>query len=300
MSKRLLLLGASGLIGSDLLTMARAEGWQLAAPSHAELDIGDREKVMTWARQFSPDVILNAAGYTDVDGAESHPVLNSRANDLGAANLACAAACSGAMLVQLSSDYVFDGASSQPYQEDALPHPINAYGRAKLAGEQAVQSTVARHLIIRTSWVFGRNGRNFVRTICRLNEQHRRLRVVADQRGGPTWSRDIAAALLKMVRVALAPDFAAWGIYHYSGGPSTTWFGLADAIGEILSRSGRAVAELVPVSSEEYGAAAVRPANSCLDNRKMQRVFAIDQPDWRPALQRLLAEMPNATCELPR
>ena len=290
MGFRLLLLGGSGQLGQSLLRLAMAAGWQVWAPGRQELDIADAAGLARQISDFCPHAIINAAAYTEVDCAEQESDSNWRINAEAPGWLAEAAAEVGALLLHLSTDYVFDGAMARPYLESDPAAPLNAYGRAKLAGEQAVAELCPHHLIVRTSWLFGGAGRHFVRSMLELAATRTHLRIVDDQVGGPTPVDELAGILLQMLEIAMSPDFSEWGIYHCSGKPALSWYQFAQAIFAELQGLGYKVPMLSPINSQDYGAPAKRPLNSCLDNRKIHRVFGVSSPEWLPAMQRFVAD----------
>lgn len=290
MTKRLLLLGGTGQLGQPLLRLALLAGWQVWAPERSELDITDSVSITRGVTVFRPNAVINAASFTQVDLAEQETSINWCVNAEAPGWLARSAAAVGAVLLQLSTDYVFDGAKVSPYLESDLPAPLNEYGRAKLAGEEAVKQGCERHLIIRTSWLFGGQGPHFVRSMLALANEHSHISVVSDQVGGPTPVGELADILLQILEQALASDFNSWGIYHCTGTPALSWYQFAMAIFYQLQLHGYMVPVLLPISSQEYAASAVRPLNSCLDNAKMQRVFGLQSPNWFPSMQRFVSD----------
>ncbi len=246
------------------------------ALGRADCDISDRhavERAVAGSR-----MVVNCAAYTAVDKAESDTDAAYRVNSLGAGNVAAACAEAGIPLVHLSTDYVFDGASSRPATEEDPPRPLNVYGRSKLDGEKKVSERLACHVILRTSWVFSAHGPNFVKTILRRARSQSELRVVNDQIGGPTAADDLAAAILRMADACKEPGFRDWGTYHFSGAPPVSWYDFARAV---LADLGTPV---LPVATKDFPTAARRPPNSVLDCSRTLRVFGIGQPDWRSAL----------------
>lgn len=287
---RLLLLGGAGQLGHPLLGLATSAGWQVWAPERQELDIADAAGLAWQISDFCPHAIINVAAYTEVDCAEQESDSNWRINAESPGWLAKAATGVGAILIHLSTDYVFDGVMARPYLESDLAAPLNAYGRAKLAGEQAVAECCRRHLIVRTSWLFGGSGRHFVRSMLELAQTRTHLQVVDDQVGGPTPVDDLARILLLMLEKSMSPDFSEWGIYHCSGKPALSWYQFALAIFDELQGLGYKVPMVSPISSQNYGASAKRPLNSCLDHSKIQRVFGVSPPEWLPAMQRFVVD----------
>jgi dTDP-4-dehydrorhamnose reductase len=274
--KPLLIFGAQGQVGRALATLMAAGDVKHAALSRADCDITDPiavERVLPGIR-----VAINCAAYTAVDEAEADEQTAQRINGEGAANVAAACARIGIPLVHISTDYVFDGESSRPMKEEDPPHPLNAYGRSKLAGEERVRTILPQHIILRTSWIFSAYGNNFVKTILQLAQSQPQLRVVADQIGGPTAASDIAKAILEIVSACERPGFADWGTYHFCGAPAVSWYEFARAI---VGEGGPA---LVPIASKDFPRPARRPCNTVLDCARIQHVFRIGQPDWRQAL----------------
>lgn len=290
MSRRLLLLGGSGQLGQTLYQQAVSVGWQVLAPERQALDITDAVGLEGLLTELCPHAIINAAAFTQVDRAEQESDTNWRINAESPGWLAKAAAGVGAILLHLSTDYVFDGVMARPYLESDLAAPLNAYGRAKLAGEQAVAERCRRHLIVRTSWLFGGSGRHFVRSMLELAQTRTHLQVVDDQVGGPTPVDELARILLQMLEKSMSPDFSEWGIYHCSGKPALSWYQFALAIFDELQGLGYQVPMVSPLRSLNYGTSAKRPLNSCLDHSKIQRVFGISPPEWLPAMQRFVAD----------
>jgi len=277
---RLLVLGGAGQLGWDL---ARLCGPETTSLRRKDLDIRDagavRAMVAAWADHQPPGsslVIVNAAAWTDVDAAEAEEEAAGAVNVTGAANLAGATEAAGATLIHVSTDYVFAGDEVRPYDVADRPGPVCAYGRTKLAGEEAVRSLTPRHYVVRTSWVYGAAGHNFVKTIARLERERETLRVVDDQRGSPTWSRDLAAGL-----VALASSGVPYGLYHLAGAGDTTWWGLARAVFEEL---GADPARVLPCTTSELSLKAPRPAYSVLSDRAWHNVGLSPLPHWRDAL----------------
>ena len=290
MGFRLLLLGGSGQLGKSLLRQAVLAGWWVWAPGRQELDITDAAGLRQQLTKFCPHAIINAAAFTQVDLAEQESEINWRINADAPGWLAKEAEEVGAILLHLSTDYVFDGVMDRPYSERDEAIPPNAYGRAKLAGELAVAEQCRRHLIVRTSWLFGGSERHFVRSMLELVSKRTHVQIVDDQIGGPTPVDELATILLLMLEKAMSPDFSEWGIYHCSGKPVLSWYQFAGAIFDELQGRGYKVPVVLPISSQDYGAPAKRPLNSCLDNHKIQRVFGVSSPEWLPAMQRCVAD----------
>ena len=277
---KILLTGPTGQVGGELAPRLAALG-EVVAPDRSVLDLADADAVRARVRELRPDVVVNAAAYTAVDRAEGEPDRAFAINATAPLALAEESKRIGALLVHYSTDYVFDGTKAAPYTEDDEPNPLSAYGRSKLEGERAIQASGCRHLILRTSWVYAGRGHNFLFTMLRLGAERPELRVVDDQRGAPTWARDIATATVTLL--ADPPN----GLYHLTAAGETTWYGFAC---EIMRHAG-----LTPVvhriRSDEYPTAARRPANSVLDNGRIRSVAPVAMPAWEVSLAECLAEM---------
>ena len=228
--------------------------------------------------------ILNAAAYTDVDGAETETDLAYAINAEAPGAMARAAAARGLPFVHVSTDYVFDGTGTRPWREEDPPAPATAYGRSKLAGEEAVRAAGGPHAILRTAWVVSATGKNFLRTMLHLSDSHDSLRVVDDQHGGPTPADDLARACLHVAR-HLTPETC--GLYHYAGAPATSWAGFAT---EIFARAGKAT-RVTGIPSSDYPTPAPRPLNSVLDCSAIHAAFGLTQPDWRTGITRILSAL---------
>ena len=289
MSRKILLTGATGQVGWELRRTLAPLG-EVIAPDSAALNLADPDAIHRLVQATQPDLIVNPAAYTAVDQAEGEPELAHAINAQAPAVLAELAARRGVPLVHFSTDYVFDGAKATAYLEDDVANPLNVYGRSKWAGEVAVRQANARHLILRTSWVYGLRGRNFLLTMLRLMRERPELKIVADQIGAPTWSRLIAEATAQILVQCLAGGRSegAWGTYHLSSAGDTSWHGFAEAIAEQAGITPRP--ELTAIPTSAYPTPAQRPANSCLSNAKLASTFGLALPDWRDALTLCLAE----------
>ena len=283
---KVLIAGAGGQVGRALADSAPAP-IEVVKCSHQNLDVADERAVLSCIRSHAPDVIVNAAAYTAVDRAESEPELARRVNSDGPRYLALAAREVGARLVQVSTDFVFDGVSSIPYPPGAPTNPLNVYGVTKRAGEQAVLEVLpGRSVVLRTSWLYAAQGSNFVRTMLRLMGANGAVRVVADQVGTPTAARSLAQAIWKITE---RPSVT--GIHHWSDAGVASWYDFAVAIADIAELRGlRAAAiSVTPISTEEYPTAARRPRYSVLDTRSLA-VLGIAPVHWRRQLQSVLGE----------
>jgi dTDP-4-dehydrorhamnose reductase len=281
---RLLVLGKNGQVGWAL-QRALAPLGQVVALGREDADLADAAGLRRAVEDAGADLIVNAAAYTAVDKAESEPELADRINHRAVAELGAMAAARGALVVHYSTDYVFDGSGSAPYREDDATGPRSVYGATKLAGEQALVGSGARHVIFRTSWVHAGRGHNFIRTMLRLAGERDSLRVVADQMGAPTSAETIAEVTATAIRTGLAD-----GVYHLVAGGETSWHGLAQfVIGEALALRAPLKARpesVVAISTADYPTPAVRPANSRLDTNKLRRSLGIALPDWRDGARR--------------
>ena len=286
---RILITGGSGQVGHCL--KAQLEGCaELSVPDSSALNIVDRRSVRQAVETFRPDYIINAAAYTAVDKAESDAERAFAVNRDGARHLAEAAEAAGAAMLHISTDYVFDGARGAPYDEAAQTAPQNIYGASKLAGEQAVLAACRRAVVMRTSWVFGAHGQNFVKTMLRLGRERDSLGIVADQYGAPTAAADIAAALITIVRRHTPEQLAERaGIYHYCGSPYASWFEFAETIFAEAAAQGvlAKIPAVKPIATADYPTPAKRPADSRLDCGKIRTVFGIGPCDWHSALSDL-------------
>jgi dTDP-4-dehydrorhamnose reductase len=281
----LLILGAGGQVGQALAARAGAAARGL---TRAACDITDRAAVAQALSAPGLSAVVNCAAYTAVDRAESEPERAFAVNADGAGIVARAAAARGLPVFHLSTDYVYAGTGTAPYREDQPIAPLNAYGASKAAGDAAVAAGDPAHLILRVSWVFGVHGANFVKTMLRLGRERSELRVVDDQKGGPTAAGDIAEAIMVMANRCRQPRFAAWGTYHFAGRPSTSWYGFARAI---FACAAKPAPRLVRIKSRDYPTPAARPLNSMLECGRIRCAFGIDRPDWRRSLARVMADL---------
>ena len=286
---RILITGGSGQVGHCL--KAQLQGCaELSVPDSTALNIADRRSVRQTVETFRPDYIINAAAYTAVDKAENDAERAFAVNRDGARHLAEAAEAAGAAMLHISTDYVFDGAGGAPYDEAAQTAPQNIYGASKLAGEQAVLEACRCAVVMRTSWVFGAHGQNFVKTMLRLGRERDSLGIVADQYGAPTAAADIAAALITIVRRHTPEQLAERaGIYHYCGSPYASWFEFAETIFAEAAAQGvlAKIPAVKPIATADYPTPAKRPADSRLDCGKIRTVFGIGPCDWHSALSDL-------------
>lgn len=290
---RILVTGATGQVAASLVERA-PPGVDVVALGRPGLDLADPASIRDAFESETADVVVNAAAYTAVDKAEAEEALATRINGEGAGLVAQAARALGAPIIQVSTDYVFDGSLDRPYVEDDPVGPIGAYGRSKLAGEEAVADANPRCVILRTAWVYSPFGTNFVKTMLRLGETRDEVRVVADQRGQPTSALDIADAVFMIAhRMLLEPGPEKYGVFHLTGGGEATWAEFAQAIFAQARALGRPTPRVTPIATAEFPTPARRPANSRLDGARLKRDYGIALPDWRdslnPVVERLLA-----------
>ena len=271
----ILVVGANGMLGRDLVSLLGERGRGVDLP---EIDITDMLSVQRVLTALKPAIVINCAAYTDVDGCESMIDTAMQVNAEGVAFLAMISRELGATLVQVSTDYVFDGSKGSPYQEDDLPHPLNVYGESKLAGELNVDVN-PDNLVVRTQWLYGLHGKNFVETMLRLGKEKDRLSVVDDQEGAPTWTVDLAQGIIALI------DAGCRGTYHVANSGSTTWNSFARAIFE---ESGMAV-QVDPMTTDQLQRPARRPLHSTLDCGKLAADTGLVLQPWRDALRQYLA-----------
>ena len=274
---RILVTGAAGMLGRDVVAAAQNAGHDVIALARADLDISDAAAAEHTIATARPDALINCAAWTDVDGAEADEAQASAVNGAGAGQVANAAAAAGALTIQVSSDYVFDGTTSKPIPEDAAVRPISAYGRSKLAGERAVARAGGRWMIVRSSWLFGAHGPNFVATMLRLAGEREEIAVVEDQVGCPTYTGHLAAALVELA------ESSAEGIHHVAGAGAASWNALAR---EIFAQAGLGT-RVLPSSTAEQNRPAPRPAYSVLG---VTRPDTPRLPAWTDGLTAYLAE----------
>jgi dTDP-4-dehydrorhamnose reductase len=269
------------MLGRDLTSIASAKNHVLTRDID-DFDIADQERVQQELIALRPQVVINAAGYTDVDGCESKREMAFSVNAEGARNIALGCATIGAKMFHLSTDYVFDGSSRVPYREEDLPHPLNVYGSSKLQGERYIQEILENYLIIRTEWLYGRHGKNFVDTILRNATQQEELRVVDDQRGAPTFTKDLSSAIDRLIGID------ARGILHVTNSGSCTWCEFARQILREKKPAIRAV-QIIPISSTELARPARRPAYSLMNCQKYEQVTGTKMRPWEEALKEYLS-----------
>ena len=282
MATRVLITGANGQLGRELLRRGPRRDFAVAGRARAELDITDRAAIARAVDATEADLVVNAAAYTAVDQAESEPERAYAVNATGPRLLAQVCAERGLPLIHVSTDYVFDGSKAGGYVEDDPVAPLGVYGASKEAGERAIREELEEHVILRTAWVYSSHSRNFVLTMLQLAEKQDVLRIVGDQYGSPTAAGDLAEAILTVAkRLDEGPKC---GTYHYAGAGRTNWAGFAEAVMELCLPPGRPVPTVVPITSAEFPRPAKRPANSVLLCDRIARTFQIEPRPWREAL----------------
>lgn len=289
---RIVVTGQEGQIVRSLIERAQGGAAQIIAVGRPELDLAAPEGIAKAIAAACPDVVISAAAYTAVDRAEAEPDLARRINVEGARAVAAAASSLSVPVIHLSTDYVFDGGKDGPWREDDATGPLGVYGRTKLAGEQAVAEAAPDHVIIRTAWVYGPFGTNFVKTMLRLAQDRGEVRVVADQIGNPSCSLDIADGLLRIASRLVESDRPELrGIFHMAGAGETSWADFAEAIFQHSSTCGGPSATVARIATTEFPTPATRPANSRLDCGKLNQAYGIALPPWRGVLPEVVARL---------
>ena len=283
---KLIVTGKQGQLVTSLIERCAARGVALVTIGRPEVDMTYAATLAAAVESAHGDIVINAAAYTAVDKAESEPEVAMAVNCEGARAVALAAAKLGRPVIQMSTDYVFNGALDRPYREDDAVDPLGVYGRTKLAGEQAVAQANPRHAIVRTSWVYSPFGQNFVKTMLRLGQTRDQINVVADQWGAPSSALDLADALIGMsLQLAQSPNKAELsGVFHMTGSGSTNWAEFAQAIFSEASKRGRNAIKVAPITTAQYPTPATRPANSRLDGGKLARCYGLSLPEWRASV----------------
>ena len=275
---RVMVTGANGQLGHDVALECRRRGWETIGVDVDDFDLTDRAATLAFLEQAKPSVIIHCAAYTAVDKAEAEPELARAVNELGTGYVAEYCARRGSWMIYVSTDYVFDGNGEQPYEVDEQPKPINVYGATKLAGERAVQALCGKHMIVRTSWVFGSHGSNFVKTMLRLGAERDELKVVNDQVGAPTYTVDLARLLCDMAARPVK------GVYHASNSGECSWAGFAKKIFDLAGLS----CKVIEIPSSEYPQKAQRPKNSRLSAKALMEANYVPLPPWETALAAML------------
>ena len=289
---KILTYGASGQLGYELMRQGQAIGLDMHGVAYPQTDITKISQVTSVLANCRPDLVINAAAYTNVDGAESNTELAMAINKQGPANLAQRCFDNKIPLIHISTDYVFDGVKGAPYLESDPVSPLGAYGRSKAAGEDAVRSVMPEHIILRTAWLYGAHGQNFVKTILRIAMEKEELHVVSDQYGSPTSAVDLAAAILSMTGKIGRRSNVDWGTYHYCGAGIVSWYDFADAIVKIGRQYTRLKSiRVIPIKTADYPTPAARPAYSALDCSLIARHYGISAIPWRESLEMVIKDI---------
>lgn len=293
--KKILLTGVNGQVGHAL--QKKLTQFKIVALNREQLDLSDAQAIRRVVQSIQPDLIINPAAYTAVDKAETEPDLAYAINAIAPKILAEEAAKLNAALIHFSTDYVYDGTKTSTYTETDAVNPLSIYGKSKLAGEDAIRQVGLPHLILRTSWVYGAYGKNFLKTILRLASERENLRIVADQYGAPTSNESIADAVISLLGAWNVEDLNQTGVYHLTNQGKTSWHGFSIAIVNEYNQLATAnnwpplkasVENIMPITTADYPTPAARPANSVLNNDQLKQVFNIELPNWQLGLQRVM------------
>jgi dTDP-4-dehydrorhamnose reductase len=290
---RVAVTGSRGQIVRSLVERAAQRDAEIVTLARPSFDLVDPSTILRTVESVAPDMIVNAAAYTAVDKAESEEALADEINGVGAGSVARAAKRLGIPVIQVSTDYVFEGTLDWPYREDDLTGPINAYGRSKLAGEQAVKEATPHHVILRISWLYSPFGANFVRTMLRLAETRDKIGVVADQIGQPTCALDVADGVLTICdKLKDQPgEERLFGTFHMAAAGAASWADFAEAIFTETARRGRRRAAVARITTEQYPTPARRPSNSRLDAQKLAEIYGVALPPWRNSLPAVIVRL---------
>ena len=291
---KIMVLGPTGQVGREVIRVAPLWGHKIIPIGRDKLDLRSSDGALRIMERTQPDIVINAAAYTAVDAAEADPETAYAVNRDAPGALASACAAQNVPLLHLSTDYVFDGRAHNPYRETDAVAPLGVYGQSKYEGEILVRERWAKHVIVRTAWVYAAHGRNFVRTMLRLGRERPTLRVVDDQRGAPTSANAIADTLHRIVGQITGSSSQNWGLYHFTAAGETTWFGLARAIFEGVRPWYGPCPELEPIATIDYPTPARRPAYSVLDCDSIATSFGIDRQPWQKLLSDVLHELQSA------
>ena len=284
---KIIVLGATGQLGLEVVELLNQSRITVNGFSRNQIDITDEHGVSNCLLIEKPDFVINCAAYTKVDDAEDHPKDAFGVNQKGPAIIAESCRQINAPLIHISTDFVFDGKKKTPYVETDPIHPLGIYGRSKALGEQEIARRLDAHIIIRTSWLYGTHGKNFVKTMIAAAAKGKALGVVADQFGSPTSARDLAAAIVEIIKQKTSLNANTWGIYHYCGKGITSWHEFAETIFQMADAT-IPVPEVRPITTDQYPAKAPRPPYSALDCSKMQSVFGVETIPWEQSLSQVV------------
>ena len=290
---KILITGAEGQVGKELVSIANQRGFDVIAAGQTELDITKLKNIKSYFEVHQPDLVINAAAYTAVNKAEEEQDITYAINRDGTANLAAVSKEKNIPLLHISTDYVFDGTKSEAYSENDAVSPLGIYGISKWQGEEIIRQTLPEHIILRVAWVFGAQGNNFVKTMLRLAKDRDELSVVADQFGGPSPAKDIAKTLIILAEQYQKEKTLEWGTYHYCGDEKVSWCGFAKEILKQAKEQGLIEKDIKvnAITTAEYQDPTKRPANSMLDCEKIKNTFGIEMPSWKESLNQVLTEL---------
>jgi len=288
---KVLITGANGQVGRELTAIAHQLEIDHVSYNRAQLDITDAIAIQAMIDEQKPDVVINAAAYTAVDAAENDSDAAFSVNRDGVENLALSCRSSDIPLLHISTDFVFDGKKSGAYKEDDKTNPLSVYGVSKLAGEEVLRATCDKHIILRTSWVYSVHGDNFVKTMLRLMRERDQLQVVDDQWGCPTSAQSIAVTLLAIASTVVEKGVEAWGVYHFCSSGRTSWYAFAKEILRLASEKECLDISMTPISSEQWKSTAIRPKNSELSTKKLERTFGIEIELWQDQLSSVISSL---------
>ena len=290
---KILITGAQGQVGKELVSIANQRGFDVIAAGQTELDITQLKNIESYVEVHQPDLVINAAAYTAVNKAEEEQDITYAINRDGTANLAAVSKEKNIPLLHISTDYVFDGTKSEAYSENDAVSPLGIYGISKWQGEETIRQTLPEHIILRVAWVFGTQGNNFVKTMLRLAKDRDELSVVADQFGRPSPAKDIAKTLIILAEQYQKEKTLEWGTYHYCGDEKVSWCGFAKEIFKQAKEQGLIEKDIKvnAITTAEYQDPTKRPANSMLDCEKIKNTFGIEMPSWKESLNQVLTEL---------
>jgi len=292
---RIIIFGAAGQVGSDCCDQLDRAGFKVIPITRGEVDFANIKDIISAIDSHKPDMVINACAYTAVDKAESEAKLAEQINHLSVAGLARVCAEDDIPLIHLSTDYVFDGTGKVPYRETDPVKPLGIYGISKQKGEQAIQDSCQHFIILRTSWVFGQHGNNFVKTMLRVGAEREILKVVDDQRGRPSYVGDIVNSIQTFIERYQDKGKLPWGIYHCSSNGETTWYGFAEAIFSTALATGtlKKLPKVEPITSSEYPTPAPRPKYSVLSTEKLETFLGYNLPHWQQGLEKFFKQIKN-------
>jgi dTDP-4-dehydrorhamnose reductase len=293
---RVAIIGTSGQLATELRRRPWSHG--LEALDAEKVDIADADAITALLDRQAPELVVNASAYTAVDRAETERERAFAVNEAGPRHLATWCERHGASLIHVSTDYVFNGQKAEAYVEQDATEPLGVYGASKLAGEEAIRGSLARHVVLRTSWVFSAHGQNFLKTVLRLARERDELRIVSDQRGRPTAAADLADAVLHVAR-KVRENSAVWGTFHFAGAGATSWHGFASAIVTEQAPFTQREPSLIAIGTADYPTPAKRPANSVLDTSHFETSFGLTPRSWRDGLREAVAELTGPSLRAP-